>query len=259
MASLGLLVAGIAHEIKNPLNFVNNFAELALELVEELRARRGARDADAADVEATLATVAENLGRIRQHGQRADAIINAMLMHVRDVRGEAVTVDFNELLVEYTTLAYHGFRASDVAFTAEIVQHLDPSLGPLTGPYQELARVIINLVSNACHAMRERQRLGDRRYRPTLRIESRRCADAVELTVADNGIGIAPEVRRRLFDPFFTTKPPGEGTGLGLSLSYEVVVNELGGAIEVASTAGEGATFTVRVPTVTDAGVEANS
>ena len=249
MASLGLLVAGIAHEIKNPLNFVNNFAELAVEFIDDHHARQAAAGVvDPPDLESTLNDVAENLARIREHGQRADGIINAMLMHARDRRGEPVAVDFNAMLVEHANLAYHGFRAADRTLTVELVKSIDPEIGHVMVPYQELARVIVNLVSNACHAMRQRQRTGEQGYRPQLRLATRRRGPLIELTIADNGTGIPQDVRRRIFDPFFTTKPPGEGTGLGLSLSYEIIVKELGGSIDVESTVGEGATFVVRVP-----------
>lgn len=248
MASLGLLVAGIAHEIKNPLNFVNNFAELALEFIDDHRTRQAASGGtDPPDVEATLNDVADNLTRIREHGLRADGIINAMLMHARDRRGEPIAVDFNAMLVEHANLAYHGFRAADRTLTVEIVKSIDPEVGRVMVPYQELARVIVNLVSNACHAMRQRLRSGEPEYRPQLRLATHRQGDIIELTIADNGTGISQEVRRRIFDPFFTTKPPGEGTGLGLSLSYEIIVKELGGSIDVESTVGDGATFVVRV------------
>jgi signal transduction histidine kinase len=247
MASLGMLVAGIAHELKNPLNFVNNFAELAIELLEERLTRQAA---GSTEIEETLREVVDNLTRIRQHGGRADSILNAMLMHARDHRGEPVTVEFNEFVLDHAALAYHGFRAGDRAFTVEFVNSTDPAIGRMQIPFQSFARVVLNLVNNACYAIRERQRRGDPALAPRLLIGTRRNGSDVELTVADNGIGIAPEVRRWIFDPFFTTKPPGEGTGLGLSISYEIVTKELGGSIEVASQLGEGTTFTVRIPTV---------
>jgi signal transduction histidine kinase len=249
MASLGLLVAGIAHEIKNPLNFVNNFAELALEFIDEHRARQAAAGAaDPAEVEATLRDVAGNLALVREHGQRADGIINSMLMHARDRRDGPIAVDFNAMVVEHAALAYHGFRASDRALTVEFVRSLDPAIGHVMVPYQELARVIVNLVSNACHSMRERLRAGELDFRPTLSLSTRRVGAAIELAIGDNGTGIRPDVRRRIFDPFFTTKPPGEGTGLGLSLSYEIIVKGWGGSIDVESAPGDGARFVVRIP-----------
>ena len=250
MASLGLLVAGIAHELKNPLNFVNNFAELSIEYVEEIEGLTlPSADTSIGDaLREPLHALTANLRRIREHGRRADATIRTMLMHARERHGEPIDLDVNGMLVEYTNLAYHSFRALDRAFVAEIVTHLDPSIGSVVGTFQELGRVVVNLVSNACYAMRQRQRQGEPAYRAVLRVSSLRLGDRIELTVADNGTGLAPEAARRLFDPFFTTKPPGEGTGLGLSLSYEIVVKELGGAIDVTSSPDEGATFTVRVP-----------
>ena len=250
MASLGLLVAGIAHEIKNPLNFVNNFSELAIEFIDEIEERRQAGETvDIVAIESTLADVAENLARIREHGRRADGIINAMLMHARDRHGEPVSVDFNEMVMEHVNLAYQGFRATNREFSMDIEKALDEGIGEVRIPYQEVARVVVNLVSNACHAMRERERSdADPDYRARLVIRTRGHAHAVELVVRDNGTGMTADVRRRVFDPFYTTKPPGEGTGLGLSLSYEVVVKELGGTLEVRSMTGEGAEFAVRVP-----------
>ena len=249
MASLGRLVAGIAHEIKNPLNFINNFAALALEFIDEHQAHQAASSAaNPEEAEATLRDVANNLALIREHGKRADNIINAMLMYARGRGGESVSVDFNSMVVEHVNLAYHGFCAADRTFTSDVVKSVDPAIGQVMIPRQEFARVIVNLVSNACYAMRERQRSGEAGYKPVLHICTRRRGQDVELTVTDNGTGIAPEVRTRLFDPFFTIKPPGEGTGLGLSLSYEIVVKELGGSIEVDTQTREGAAFLIRVP-----------
>ncbi len=250
MASLGLLVAGIAHEIKNPLNFVNNFSELAIEFIDEIGERREAGESvDVADVESTLTDVSENLVKIREHGRRADGIINAMLMHARDRHGEPVRVDFNAMVVEHVNLAYQGFRATNRGFTMEIIAGLDEGVGEISIPYQEVARVVVNLVSNACHAMRERQRSDESAdYKPCLRVRTARHPESVELVIRDNGTGMSADVRRRVFDPFYTTKPPGEGTGLGLSLSYEIIVKELGGKLDVRSMTGEGAEFAVRVP-----------
>ncbi|MCA9656898.1 MAG: hypothetical protein KC486_01005 [Myxococcales bacterium] len=257
MASLGLLVAGIAHEIKNPLNFVNNFSELAIEFIDELAERRAAGSpVDVAEIEATLADVADNLTRIREHGRRADGIINAMLMHARERHGEPISVDFNAMVLEHANLAYHGFRASERGFAMDIVKDLDASIGEVMIPYQEVARVVVNLVSNACHAMRERQQ-SDPDYNAALTLRTGRRLGEVELVVKDNGIGMTADIRRRVFDPFYTTKPPGEGTGLGLSLSYEVIVKELGGSIDVLSMTGEGAEFVVRIPVPDEAAVVA--
>ena len=250
MASLGLLVAGIAHEIKNPLNFVNNFSELAIEFIDEIDERREAGETvDLTAIESTLTDVSDNLAKIREHGRRADGIINAMLMHARDRRGEPVRVEFNAMVLEHVNLAYQGFRATNRGFVMDINTGLDERVGEVSVPYQEVARVVVNLVSNACHAMRERQRGDDSSgYRPRLSVRTIRHREGVELVVRDNGIGMTADVRRRVFDPFYTTKPPGEGTGLGLSLSYEIIVKELGGSLEVRSMTGEGAEFAVRVP-----------
>ncbi len=248
MASLGRLVAGIAHEIKNPLNFINNFAALAIEFIDEHQSRLATSETNPENSDQVLRDVGDNLARIYEHGKRADKIINAMLMHVRDRRGDSTLSDYNMLVLECVDLAYHGFCAADRSFSSKIERTLDPAVGQVMIPRQEFARVIVNLVSNACYAMRERQRGGETGYGPALRISTRRSGRDVELTVADNGTGIPPEVRSRLFDPFFTTKPPGEGTGLGLSLSYEIIVKELGGSIEIDEQTQEGASFSVRVP-----------
>lgn len=248
MASLGLLVAGIAHEIKNPLNFVNNFAELGLDFIREHREARAAGTADDGATEDVLTNVAGNLEKIRDHGHRSNMIINSMLIHARARRGEPVEVDLNSMLVEHTSLAYHGFRASDRSFTTEVQQALDPTLKRIMVPYQEVARLAVNLASNAFHAMREAQRQGRPGYQPLLRITTKRDDDDVVFSVGDNGLGMTPEVRHRIFDPFFTTKPPGEGTGLGLSMCYEIVIKDLGGVIDVESEVGVGTTFTVRFP-----------
>jgi signal transduction histidine kinase len=251
MASLGLLVAGIAHEIKNPLNFVNNFAELSLEFTDELaglaRALDGSSSSEA--LGGILPELAENLRRIHEHGRRADTIINAMLMHAREKPGEPVLADLNDLVHAHVVLAYQGFRSNDRTFVADLVEDFDPSLTTVPLAYQELSRVILNLVANACYAMRERQRAGgDPRFRPVLRASTRRVGDSAVIRVCDNGTGIPDDVRRRIFDPFFTTKPPGEGTGLGLSMCYDIIVKQLSGNLAVDSVPGTSCEFTVTVP-----------
>lgn len=249
MASLGLLVAGIAHELKNPLNFVNNFSELSREFAVELKERQAhGVGISPEEIEDSLNDIIENLTRISEHGRRADGIINNMLTHTRDRHGDLSPVNLDAMITENVTLAYQGFCAGDHSFVAEIHYSLDPLVGRAMLPHQELARVVVNLVSNACHAMRERVRRGVRVPEAQLRVTTRRLGTIVEFVVADNGTGIPHEIQRRIFDPFFTTKPPGEGTGLGLSMSYEIVVKELGGTISFESSEGEGTIFTVRVP-----------
>lgn len=259
MASLGLLASGIAHEIKNPLNFVNNFSELAIEFIEEIdESREAGKEVTVEMLESTLKDVADNLARICEHGRRADAILNAMLMHARDHHGEPSSVDFNALVTEHVNIAYQGFRATNPDFSMAIEVDLEAGIEMVMLPYKEVAKVIINLVSNACYAMQERGRSGQERvYKPHLLVRTSRHEEGIELIIGDNGTGMSAEVRRRIFDPFYTTRPPGEGTGLGLSLSYEAIVNELGGALEVRTTMGAGAEFTVRVPIEDGAGTPA--
>ncbi|HRI07784.1 MAG TPA: ATP-binding protein [Nannocystaceae bacterium] len=258
MASLGLLVAGIAHELKNPLNFVNNFAELSLEFADELEevtpALAGTEPGEV--LAEVIPELSENLRRIHEHGRRADAIISAMLLHAREA-GEASVADLNGLVRAHVVLAYQGFRAADRSFRAEIVEDLGEGLGAVPLAYQELSRVVMNLVANACHALRERARREGAGFAPTITITTRREGTVALLRVADNGVGVAPEVRRRIFEPFFTTKPPGEGTGLGLSICYDVVVKQLGGRIEVDGGPGEGCAFSVRFPLRGGGGEEA--
>lgn len=250
MASLGLLVAGIAHEIKNPLNFVNNFAELSLEFVDEIErlVPTLGSTAQGQTLVEILSELADNLRRIHEHGRRADMIINAMSVHAREPTAKTESINLNELVRTHAALAYQGFRARDRAFKLDLFEELDRELDVVTLAHQDLSRVILNLVANACHALRERQRRAATDYRPALRLTTRRAGDTAVIRVEDNGTGIPAEVRRRIFDPFFTTKPPGEGTGLGLSMSYDIVVKQLGGQIAVESREGEGTQFTVILP-----------
>ncbi len=245
MASLGLLVAGIAHEIKNPLNFINNFADLSCELFAEVRGELG-EESEA--LTQRLDELRDNLRRIHTHGLRADGIINAMLMHAREEPGELVAADLNGLVRDHVTLAYQGVRVDDRSFRAELRLDLDEGMPAARLPYGDLARVLVNLVSNACYAVRERQRRGDDDYAPEVRVCTRRCGDLLEVEVFDNGVGIPESVKRHIFDPFFTTKPPGEGTGLGLSMSYDIIVHQIGGEIVLDSTVDDHTRVLIRVP-----------
>ncbi|MFZ1413427.1 MAG: PAS-domain containing protein [Defluviicoccus sp.] len=254
LALLGQLVAGIAHEIKNPLNFVNNFASLSIELLEEIREQRedwlAGRDPDRrAQIEELFATLESNLGKIREHGSRADGIVRSMLAHSREGPGEKRPIDINALVAESLGLAYHGARAQDSAFNATLERDLDPEAGMVDVVPQDLSRVLLNLFANGFYAMQERiHRNAGPGYQPTLRIATRRLDGAVEIRVRDNGIGIAAPVLEKIFTPFYTTKPAGQGTGLGLSLSYDIVVHQHGGVFEVDTRAGEYAEFVVRLP-----------
>jgi two-component system NtrC family sensor kinase len=251
LASLGQLTAGIAHEIKNPLNFVNNFAELSADLVGELElVLAGAAlppelRAEVADLAATLRA---NLARVVQHGKRADSIVRNMLAHSREGGGERRRVDFNALVDEALGLAYHGARAERPGFNTAIERRFDPALGPVALYPQEFMRVVLNLVGNGFHAIAARQAAAPAGFQPLLLVSTRVAGGMVELRVHDNGVGIDAATRARMFEPFFTTKPAGEGTGLGLSLSHDIVVQQHGGSIEVESRPGAFTEITVILP-----------
>jgi signal transduction histidine kinase len=251
MASLGQLTAGIAHEIKNPLNFVNNFAELSRELLGELKeAVDSTPDGTRADdLDELMTTLDGNLAKIAEHGRRADGIVKSMLLHSRGGSGERRQSDLNALIDEALNLAFHGARAQDQSFNVTLERDLDPSIGPLQAVPQDLTRVFLNLFGNAFYAVNKRRREGgDSAFAPILTITTRNRGDEIEVRVRDNGIGIPPEIRDKLFQPFFTTKPTGEGTGLGLSISYDIVVQEHRGSIAVDSQLGEFTEFTLLLP-----------
>jgi signal transduction histidine kinase len=254
MASLGQLTAGIAHEIKNPLNFVNNFADLSVELLDELKESVAptlvALDEERrVEVNEVVGTLTGNLKRIAEHGRRADGIVKSMLEHSRGDSGEHRAVDLNALVEEALNLAYHGARAQDQSFNIVLESHLDDTIAPVELVPQDMTRVLLNLFGNGFYAAVKRQRDGaEAAFLPTLRVSTHDLGDAIEIRVRDNGAGIAPEIKGKLFQPFFTTKPTGEGTGLGLSISYEIVTQQHGGAIEVDSEEGAFTEFTVRLP-----------
>lgn len=254
MASLGQLTAGIAHEIKNPLNFVNNFAGLSKELLYELKEAlaptlNGLDPQAYGDVEDLMTTLTGNLSKIAEHGQRADGIVRSMLLHSRGGSGERQNANLNALVEEALNLAYHGARAQDQNFNITFEREFDPDLGPVGLVPQDMTRVFLNLFGNSFYATAKRQReSGGGEYRPTLRVTTRSLEEQVEIRVRDNGVGMPPEVRAKLFTPFFTTKPTGEGTGLGLSISYDIVVQQHGGTITVDSRPNEFTEFVLRLP-----------
>jgi len=254
MASLGQLTAGIAHEIKNPLNFVNNFAALSVELLNELKqtvrpalaALRGDKRAEADEV---VDMLTGNLEKIAEHGKRADGIVKSMLAHSRGGSGERQQVDLNVLIEEALNLAYHGARAQDHDFNITLEREFDRTLAPIELVPQDVTRVLLNLVGNAFYAADKRRReTADRAFHPAVKVVTRDLGNAVEIRVRDNGTGIPSELRDKLFQPFFTTKPTGEGTGLGLSISYDIVTQQHGGTITVDSREGEFTEFTIRLP-----------
>jgi GAF domain-containing protein len=254
MAALGQLTAGIAHEIKNPLNFVNNFASLSTELLGELKEEvtpaLGSLDEDKReDIGETFEMLTGNLDKIVEHGQRADNIVKSMLEHSRGVSGERRKVDLNTLIDEALNLAYHGARAQDASFNIGLERDYEPLMEPMELVPQEMTRVFLNLIGNGFYAADRRGREnGDQPFQPLVRVATRDLGGTVEVRVRDNGTGIPPEIKDKLFQPFFTTKPTGEGTGLGLSISYDIVTQQHGGTITVESEPGAYTEFTIRLP-----------
>jgi signal transduction histidine kinase len=252
MAALGQVTAGIAHEIKNPLNFVNNFAGLSVELLDELKDAAhevGALDSGkGAEIAEIISMLTGNLEKIADHGRRADGIVRGMLQHSRGGSGDWQATDLNALVEESLNLAYHGARAQDRDFEIALELDLDRNLAPIEVVSQEVSRVLLNLISNGFYAVTKRGLDGDGAFRPLLKMATREFNDGVEIRVRDNGVGIPAEYREKLFQPFFTTKPTGEGTGLGLSISYEIVTQQHGGTIAVDSEVGDFTEFTVRLP-----------
>jgi signal transduction histidine kinase len=254
MASLGQLTAGIAHEIKNPLNFVNNFAGLSVELLDELKETAAPAVASLGDdtrteIDEIVQMLTGNLEKIAEHGRRADGIVKSMLEHSRGGSGERREVDLNGLVEEALNLAYHGARAQDQNFNITLERDFDRAITPIELAPQEITRVFLNLIGNGFYAATKRQRDGaGPEFRPALKVATHDLGEAVEIRVRDNGTGIPPEIRDKMFQPFFTTKPTGEGTGLGLSISYDIVTQQHGGTIAVDSRVDEFTELTVRLP-----------
>lgn len=253
MASLGQLTAGIAHEIKNPLNFVNNFAELTVDLATELREELDkltenltAKDRDY--LQGILDDITNNAKKISDHGKRADSIVKGMLLHSRGKAGEKQPTDINALLAEYINLGYHGMRARDANFNLKIQADYDPAVGMVNAVPQDLSRVFLNTINNACYSTNEKKKVRQDAYFPVLRATTKNLGDTVEIRIWDNGTGIPPEIIDKIFNPFFTTKPAGQGTGLGLSLSFDIVVQEHQGQMNVNSTVGKYAEFVIVIP-----------
>ncbi len=259
LASLGQLTAGIAHEIKNPLNFVNNFSELSVELVDELEAALAtagpALDPEIrAETTELAATLRSNLSKVVQHGKRADSIVKNMLAHSREGGGERRPIDLNATVDEALNLAYHGARAEKPGFNVALERDYDKEAGSVELYPQEFTRVLLNLIGNGFHAAQKKAREAEAgvngpAFQPTLRVSTRARPDRIEIRVRDNGTGIPPAVKAHIFEPFFTTKPAGEGTGLGLSLSHDIIVKQHGGSIDVATEPGAFTEFTISLPT----------
>jgi signal transduction histidine kinase/streptogramin lyase len=252
MASLGELTAGIAHEIQNPLNFVNNFSEVNRELIEELKEEKAKtkKARDESLEEELLTDIDQNLEKISHHGKRADSIVKGMLQHSRASSGEKEPTDINVLADEYLRLAYHGLRAKDKSFNAIMNTDFDKKIGKINVIPQDMGRVILNLITNAFHAVQERKKQGEEGYEPTVAVITKKVGDTIQIEVKDNGNGIPKKIIQKIFEPFFTTKPSGRGTGLGLSMSYEIVTKGHKGELKVNSKEGEGTTFTIELPIV---------
>lgn len=256
MASLGELTAGIAHEIQNPLNFVNNFSEVSAELVDEMNDEL--QNGNSEDAKQIALDLKQNLEKINHHGKRADAIVKGMLQHSRSSSGVKEPTDINALADEYLRLAYHGLRAKDKSFNATMKTEFDESLGKINVVPQDIGRVILNLITNAFYAVNEKKKLSAGEnpasakptYEPTVSVSTKRNGTKVLISVKDNGKGIPQHIIDKIFQPFFTTKPSGEGTGLGLSMSYDIITKTHGGELKVETqTAGEtGSMFTIVLP-----------
>lgn len=247
MASLGELTAGIAHEIQNPLNFVNNFSEVSNELIDEMKAEMGnGRYEEAREI---AEDVKENLEKILHHGKRADAIVKGMLQHSRSSAGQKELTDINALADEYLRLSFHGLRAKDKSFNADFKTNFDEGIGKINIIPQDIGRVLLNLFNNAFYAVNERKSQIPVSYEPTVSVSTEKSQNHVTITVSDNGKGIPKNLVDKIFQPFFTTKPTGEGTGLGLSISYDIIKSH-GGSLKVESKEGEGSRFIIQLPIV---------
>ena len=256
MASLGELTAGIAHEIQNPLNFVNNFSEVNTELLEELDKEVAEGNLD--EIKALAKDIKENEEKITHHGKRADAIVKGMLQHSRSSSGVKEPTDINKLCDEYLRLAYHGLRAKDKSFNATMKTDFDKSIGAINIIPQDIGRVVLNLLTNAFYDVSSyanssnealvKMAASEDQYKPTVSLSTKKTKDGITISVKDNGNGIPEKVKEKIFQPFFTTKPTGQGTGLGLSMSYDIVTKGHGGKLKVESKEGKGTTFTISLP-----------
>jgi len=245
MASLGELTAGIAHEIQNPLNFVNNFSEVNTELIDELQEElRNGKVHEAMNI---AGNIKDNQVKITHHGKRADEIVKGMLQHSRSSSGNKELTDINKLADEYLRLAYHGLRAKDKSFNANFKTDFDNNIGIIPLVPQDIGRVLLNLVTNAFYAVTEKRNMIANNYEPIVTIKTKKIKDKIEIIVQDNGTGIPQHIMEKIFQPFFTTKPTGQGTGLGLSMSYDIIKAH-GGELRVDTHVGEGTSFIIQLP-----------
>lgn len=249
MASLGELTAGIAHEIQNPLNFVNNFSEVSVELCQELQEELDKEDFDKTYIAEILSDISQNQQKITHHGQRAASIVRGMLQHSRASNGQKELTDINALADEYLRLSYHGLRAKDKTFNADFKTDLDPNLPKIEIIPQDFGRVLLNIINNAFYAVQQKAKQGIEGYKPTVTVATQvNQQESLIVTITDNGGGMPENIKTKIFQPFFTTKPTGQGTGLGLSLSYDIITKGHAGTLEVESTEGEGTTFIITLP-----------
>ncbi|MFD2523230.1 sensor histidine kinase [Emticicia soli] len=250
MASLGELTAGIAHEIQNPLNFVNNFSELSVELAKELQEELDREDQDKDLIVDLVSDLVQNQEKINHHGKRAASIVKGMLQHSRASTGQKEETDMNDLADEYLRLSYHGLRAKDKTFNADFKTHLDPKVPKVSIVPQDFGRVLLNLFNNGFYAVQQKARMGIEGYKPLVEVSTEFVEKDQEIVikVSDNGTGIPESVKNKIFQPFFTTKPTGQGTGLGLSLAYDIIVKGHNGTLEVNSKEGEGTEFVIVIP-----------
>jgi len=246
MASLGELTAGIAHEIQNPLNFVNNFSEVSNELLDEMTEQL--EKGNAKEAKAIANEVKMSLEKINLHGKRADGIVKSMLQHSRTSNNKKEPTDINVLADEYLRLAYHGLRAKDKSFNAAIKTDYDENIGLIKIISQDIGRVILNLITNAFYAVMEKKKLHPEGYEPTVTVSTEKIDNKIIVNVKDNGTGIPQKALDKIFQPFFTTKPTGQGTGLGLSLSYDIVTKGHGGELKVETKEGEYTGFSIILP-----------
>lgn len=240
LASLGALTAGIAHEIKNPLNFIINFSDLSLEYLQELKEKTSNNE--------LITQIEQNMIKTREHAERADSIVKGMLAHARGSTGKITTFNLNKLLEEAIELAYIGFQGKTSDFTAEITKDFDPHIQTIQGSEQDLVRVFLNIVNNACFAMHEKQKAFGEDYKPELIVRTEDKGETLEITFEDNGLGIKRGLLKKIFNPFFTTKDASTGTGLGLSLSYDIITHQHHGHITVDSKVGDYSIFTIELP-----------
>ncbi len=246
MASLGELTAGIAHEIQNPLNFVNNFSEVNSELIDEMI--EALENNNTEDAKSIANEIKMSLEKINFHGKRADGIVKSMLQHSRTSTGKKEPTDINALADEYLRLAYHGMRSKEKSFNTALKTDFDENIGLIKIISQDIGRVILNLITNSFYALNEKKKLSPEHYEPTLTVTTKKIGDKVEIFVGDNGSGIPQKALDKIFQPFFTTKPTGQGTGLGLSLSYDIITKGHGGELKVETKEGEYTSFRIILP-----------